>query len=983
MQAGRSVVRSVKNFAKGYSEVQVKVRALFTEITEILEKRLNDSAKNWRHVYKSLLLLDCLIHTGSDGVITYAKQNIFIIKTLKEFQALDDDGRDQGMNSELQLLVEGGLTRRITQAQRLNDYEVEQPKGLRKGYMGHLTYIADEVVKLIEKCTPEFRPEIRPLLVDETWPDYVTGALQSTKQRDAAALGGVRPNQGALPPPSRDFVGDDPDFPVQATSVAGAAAGAAGTTGSVANTSFSTLATAGGDGAKAGGGGGGDSEDEDDESSVAALVVADGDVETEQFARFLCQQMVMDLPDCGILGDDGDSGYAGENSGPLLETVDEAWLVYVYQKCFFLARPALNHHRAVSVSSREDGSEDTRSSAATDLDAPLTPVGSLPRRSLRQSALSGPALEPTYDDDDDSGGSGAVDEDGVIEEVNEDLGAEAASGRLSTSGTSATSHLIAALSLRASAEDEAALTPLAAVPSDGLPPPATAPSTQPPPSSSSSSDGRRLNGEIVSVQPSRHRRRLKFIPVFLATTMTVVPTSSKSRSAGGGGRPGRRAVAAPFNLIVAGHSQTGKSSFLRTLLAVLDRRAAAADAGPADGPSGIARPASRSASRSASRRASTFTGLESTVSSGGLRVVWDESLSAGAPTTTAGPAGTDRPRVLPAAAAVVGPAPSHARIEFVEPHGGVGGGGERITLRVVDTPGLVLPPAMHLQSRHRAALNPEAARAHDAELEGVAARWLAPVLAYVEAQYEATLAEESRVRRNPRFPDSLVHACLYFLDPAAVTAARGLTQLDCYALRALSSRVNVVPVLGKADLLTRRQRAAVRALVIDDLRAHGILPSIYGFDQPIPPAGGGPTTARVANNGGGDEDDDADEEEEEEDDPDVVAALAALQKMVPFAVVTDEALDGEDDDAAAADWAYYARGGPPPDPVDEAGLPLRRGTNGDEDAATTTPLGRAYPWGVIEVENSEHCDVVGLLDTLFATYAEDLRARTKDVFYES
>ncbi|KAJ1536321.1 hypothetical protein HK405_015278, partial [Cladochytrium tenue] len=315
----------------------------------------------------------------------------------------------------------------------------------------------------------------------------------------------------------------------------------------------------------------------------------------------------MDLPDCGILGDDGDSGYAGENSGPLLETVDEAWLVYVYRK--FLARPALNHHRAVSVSSREDGSEDTRSSAATDLDSPLTPVGSLPRRSLRQSALSGPALEPTYDDDDDnSGGSGAVDEDGVIEEVNEDLDAEAASGRPSTSGTSATSvtqHLIAALSLRASAEDEAALTPLAAVPSDGLPPPATALSTQPP--LPSSSDGRRLNGEM----------RLKFIPVFLATTMTVVPTSSsKSRSAGGGGRPGRRAVAAPFNLIVAGHSQTGKSSFLRTLLAVLDRRAAAADAGHADGPSGIARPASRSASRSASRRASTFTGLESTVSSG-------------------------------------------------------------------------------------------------------------------------------------------------------------------------------------------------------------------------------------------------------------------------------------------------------------------------------------------------------------------------------
>ncbi|KAJ3332405.1 hypothetical protein HDU76_000331 [Blyttiomyces sp. JEL0837] len=123
MNAGKSVVRSVKNFAKGYSDIQIKVRSVtsndpsppsqaemdqiarasyqhhaFIEIMEMIDKRLNDSGKNWRHVYKSLVLLDCLIHTGSEDVVKYAKENLYIIKTLKEFQYIDDQGRDQGAN---------------------------------------------------------------------------------------------------------------------------------------------------------------------------------------------------------------------------------------------------------------------------------------------------------------------------------------------------------------------------------------------------------------------------------------------------------------------------------------------------------------------------------------------------------------------------------------------------------------------------------------------------------------------------------------------------------------------------------------------------------------------------------------------------------------------------------------------------------------------------------------------------------------------
>ncbi|KAK3168728.1 hypothetical protein OEA41_005176 [Lepraria neglecta] len=123
------VVRSVKNVTKGYSHVQVKVRNGmynpatsndpwgptgtemseiaqltfngsndFYEIMDMLDKRMNDKGKNWRHVLKSLKVLDYSLHEGSELVVTWARKNVYIIKTLREFQYVDDDGKDVGQN---------------------------------------------------------------------------------------------------------------------------------------------------------------------------------------------------------------------------------------------------------------------------------------------------------------------------------------------------------------------------------------------------------------------------------------------------------------------------------------------------------------------------------------------------------------------------------------------------------------------------------------------------------------------------------------------------------------------------------------------------------------------------------------------------------------------------------------------------------------------------------------------------------------------
>ena len=64
----------------------------------MLDKRINDKGKNWRHVLKSLKVLDYCLHEGSELVVTWARKNLHIIKTLREFQYVDDDGRDVGQN---------------------------------------------------------------------------------------------------------------------------------------------------------------------------------------------------------------------------------------------------------------------------------------------------------------------------------------------------------------------------------------------------------------------------------------------------------------------------------------------------------------------------------------------------------------------------------------------------------------------------------------------------------------------------------------------------------------------------------------------------------------------------------------------------------------------------------------------------------------------------------------------------------------------
>ncbi|GBG74780.1 hypothetical protein CBR_g19292 [Chara braunii] len=67
-------------------------------IMAILWRRLNDTGKNWRHVYKSLTVLEYMVAHGAERVIDELREHLYQIKTLVDFQYVESSGKDQGMN---------------------------------------------------------------------------------------------------------------------------------------------------------------------------------------------------------------------------------------------------------------------------------------------------------------------------------------------------------------------------------------------------------------------------------------------------------------------------------------------------------------------------------------------------------------------------------------------------------------------------------------------------------------------------------------------------------------------------------------------------------------------------------------------------------------------------------------------------------------------------------------------------------------------
>lgn len=137
------------------------------------------------------------------------------------------------------------------------------------------------------------------------------------------------------------------------------------------------------------------------------------------------------------------------------------------------------------------------------------------------------------------------------------------------------------------------------------------------------------------------------------------------------------------------------------------------------------------------------------------------------------------------------PLPKTAQIEITRAH--IEEKGFRVELTIVDTPGF--GDGVNRTDAH------------------------APIVKFLDDQHESYLRLESMAKRNLNFPvseasgnhsgvvDMRVHACLYFISPHAT---RGLRQLDIQTMKALCNRVNLIPVIAKADTLAPRTLALLK-----------------------------------------------------------------------------------------------------------------------------------------------------------------------------
>lgn len=194
---------------------------------------------------------------------------------------------DRGYNRVLAIDVfaQGNLCERIVAGQKASD-EHTTGDGVRLGYMGHLTLIAEEVVKFVERYPPQ---SISPLITEKVtapeWIEYVETTLAATRARDSAVLGGERPRI--------------PQQQQQASS---------GMTWEMNERSY-------------------DMEDDDEElqRQMGQFAISeDGDVSADQFAKYITQQISNEAP---ISSDEDED--------------DEEMSEWMHERGDFLERPIL------------------------------------------------------------------------------------------------------------------------------------------------------------------------------------------------------------------------------------------------------------------------------------------------------------------------------------------------------------------------------------------------------------------------------------------------------------------------------------------------------------------------------------------------------------------------------------------------------------------------------------------------------------------
>lgn len=204
-----------------------------------------------------------------------------------------------------------------------------------------------------------------------------------------------------------------------------------------------------------------------------------------------------------------------------------------------------------------------------------------------------------------------------------------------------------------------------------------------------------------------------------------------------------------------------------------------------------------------------------------------------------------------------------------------------------------------------------------------------PIVEFLDDQHESFMRQEQQPVRAEK-QDMRVHACLYFIRPTG----HSLRPLDVEVMKRLGSRVNLIPVIAKADTLTPEDLAAFKSRIKDVILAQGI--RIY-----TPPV--------------------------EEDDVAGAEHAKALAAAIPFSII------GSTTDVTTADGRVVK------------GREYLWGVaeGGSAERSSCHRSSCADPLISPTVDNEAHCDFRKLRSLLVRTHMHDLCQTTEETHYEA
>ncbi|KAM4649271.1 septin-5 isoform 1-T1 [Amazona ochrocephala] len=99
-----------------------------------------------------------------------------------------------------------------------------------------------------------------------------------------------------------------------------------------------------------------------------------------------------------------------------------------------------------------------------------------------------------------------------------------------------------------------------------------------------------------------------------------------------------------------------------------------------------------------------------------------------------------------------------------------------------------------------------------------------PITDYIDQQFEQYFRDESGLNRK-NIQDNRVHCCLYFISPFG----HGLRPVDVEFMKALHEKVNIVPLIAKADCLIPSEIRKLKERIREEIDKFGI--KVYQFPE--------------------------------------------------------------------------------------------------------------------------------------------------------